>query len=133
MDEKPDMDAWNSLKKQLAAKESPRFFRAQEIWWCSVGLNVGYEIYGKGPAFIRPVLVLKKKSRDTFIGIPMSTRLKDRPDYYLIEFNGKTSAMLVGEIRNFDARRLADRMGKLSDPKFMQIEKAVLEYLALRV
>lgn len=125
-----NMDAWNTLKKRLTSNARPKLFREREIWWCSVGLNVGYEVYGKGPAFMRPVLILKKKSHDTFIGIPLSTRIKDRSDYYVIEFNGKQSALLLGEIRNFDARRLADRMGKLADTKFALIQVAVLKYFS---
>jgi mRNA interferase MazF len=129
-----NMDAWNVLKKQLnTSTRSSKLFRAQEIWWCNVGLNVGYEVYGKGPTFTRPVLIFKKKSHDTFIGIPMSTRLKNRTDYHIIEFHGKQSALMLGEIRNFDARRLADRMGKLADTKFTRIEKAVIEYLQPRI
>src|SRR5579864_908963 len=120
-----DMDTWNTLKKQLTASpKPPRLFREQEIWWCSIGLNVGHEVYGKGVQFTRPVLVFKKKSHSTFIRIPLSTRIKERPDYHVIEFSGVKSALLLGEVRNFDVRRLANRMGKLSDPKFADIEKA---------
>ena len=127
-----DMDAWNTLKKQLTVCTSTKLFREQEIWWCSIGLNVGYEVYGKGLAFTRPVLIFKKRSRHTFLGIPMTTKLKERGDYHRIEFKGKPSALMFGEIRNLDARRLMDRMGKLSDPKFATIENAVLKYLQLR-
>ena len=126
------MDTWNALKQQLTSCATTKLFREQEIWWCSIGLNVGYEVYGKGPAFTRPVLIFKKRSRHTFLGIPMTTKLKEREDYHRIEFNGKPSALMFGEIRNLDARRLMDRMGKLSDTKFTAIANEVLTYLQLR-
>ncbi|MEI6729830.1 MAG: type II toxin-antitoxin system PemK/MazF family toxin [Pseudomonadota bacterium] len=122
-----DFEAWNKLKTRLDAIKSPPLFNDREIWWCSVGINVGYEVYGKGDLFSRPVLIIKKQSTDTFIGLPMSTRLKQRSDYYHSEFNGKNVAFMLGEIRKFDSRRLSDKMGKISQNKFEAIKNAILK------
>jgi hypothetical protein len=52
MQQKPkfikDFDGWNEYKKQLEIKQSPLFdkqrknyrFKAGEIWYCSVGVNI---------------------------------------------------------------------------------------------
>lgn len=117
-----DFAGWNALKQTLDAIEHPPFFNEREIWWCSIGINVGYEICGKGRLFTRPVLIIKKQSINTFIGIPMSTQLKQRPDYYHITFNHKQVALLMGEIRKFDSRRLADKMGKIAEEKFNAVK-----------
>ena len=100
-------------------------FNEREIWWCSIGMNIGYEVYGKGKLFTRPVLILKKQSVNTFVGVPMSTKLKQREDFYHIDFNGKRVAIMLGEIRKFDSRRLADKLGKLSEEKFRDIKLAI--------
>jgi len=113
-----DMDACNHLKKQLDARTNVPPSAEGEIWWCSVGVNIGSEVYGKGPRFTRPVLILKKLKYSAFIGIPMSSQLKVRDDYYILNFKGKESALMLSEIRKFDSRRLADKIGKLSDKKF---------------
>ena len=42
----------------------------KDIWWVSVGVNVGFEEDGKNDNFVRPVLVLKKFNNDMFLGIP---------------------------------------------------------------
>ena len=44
-----DFDAWNQIKKATDAvlDESRPYFRDGEIWWVRLGLNVGYETYGK--------------------------------------------------------------------------------------
>jgi len=123
-----NFDEWNQLKIKLDGIKTPPFFNEREIWWCSIGVNVGYEVYGKGKLFTRPVLVLKKQSGSTFIGAPMSTRLKQRPDYYQMTFNGKEVAVLLGEIRKFDGRRLADKLGKISENKFQEIKNAVCKH-----
>ena len=40
-------DNWNSLKKHLAKKPADVYCNTREIWWCSVGMNIGTELYGK--------------------------------------------------------------------------------------
>ena len=127
-----DFDKWNKLKKKLDAIEKPPFFNEREIWWTSIGINVGYEVYGKGRLFTRPVLILKKQSINSFIGIPMSTQLKERDDYYRIIISGSEVALLLGELRKFDSRRLADKMGKVSERKFVKIKEAIRKNLQPR-
>ena len=43
-----DFDRWNKKKKALDAKAEPLYFHEGEIWWVHLGVNVGYEIDGKG-------------------------------------------------------------------------------------
>ena len=60
-------DQWNEVKKNLHQKEKEvEFFKEKQIWWCSVGQNLGSESYGKGATFSRPVLVFKKLSERIF-------------------------------------------------------------------
>lgn len=52
---------WFQLKIRIDTHEhKPPFFKDGEIWWCSIGENIGGEISGKGTYFRRPVLVLRK-------------------------------------------------------------------------
>jgi hypothetical protein len=39
-----DFDQWNSLKKQLNENERIFYAHPREIWWCSLGINIGAEI-----------------------------------------------------------------------------------------
>ena len=56
-----DFNLWNSEKQNIDRKFLKDFyFSEREIWWCSVGINVGVEVNGKNSKFERPVLVLKK-------------------------------------------------------------------------
>ena len=48
----------------------------REIWWCSLGVNVGHEEDGKNEQFERPALILKKWSNKTVIILPMTTKTK---------------------------------------------------------
>jgi hypothetical protein len=56
-----DFDTWNVKKKQLDAQQSDAilFFKEGEVWWVHFGLNIGFEMNGKGNEFTRPVLIIK--------------------------------------------------------------------------
>jgi hypothetical protein len=55
-------DLWNTAKQNLDIKILDEKFRVheREIWWCSMGVNIGDEEDGKNELFERPVLILRK-------------------------------------------------------------------------
>lgn len=58
---------WNKLKTILHNNNKEQYFKERDIFWASVGVNIGYEQDGKGEIFSRPVLVVKKYSRNIFL------------------------------------------------------------------
>lgn len=53
---------WISLKKSLdSIIIDPPYVSDGEMWWASLGHNVGSEIDGKSRLFSRPVIIFKKK------------------------------------------------------------------------
>ncbi|MDK2948964.1 MAG: hypothetical protein PWQ56_129 [Patescibacteria group bacterium] len=40
-------DEWNEDKKKLNKLNSKFFLHEREVWWCSLGVNIGYEADGK--------------------------------------------------------------------------------------
>jgi hypothetical protein len=51
---------WFGLKKKLHERQqTPPLVSEREIWWASVGENVGSEINGKSALFSRPVIIYK--------------------------------------------------------------------------
>lgn len=67
-------DLWNEKKKYLDSSERNLLFKEGEIWWCSMGINIGEEVYGKGKEFRRPAVILKKLSRNTCIILPTTSQ-----------------------------------------------------------
>ncbi|MFA5871014.1 MAG: hypothetical protein WC842_03995 [Candidatus Paceibacterota bacterium] len=59
MEYKKDFDSWNIQKKKINTREKVIFCNIREIWWCSLGVNIGSEEDGKNELFERPVLILK--------------------------------------------------------------------------
>ncbi|MDR0299066.1 MAG: hypothetical protein LBI13_03170 [Streptococcaceae bacterium] len=46
-----EFDFWNNEKKHLNNREKAFYVKEREIWYCSLGVNVGYEIDGKHEQF----------------------------------------------------------------------------------
>jgi hypothetical protein len=57
-----DFDRWNERKKRIDRHDDEILFHEREIWWSSLGVNVGSEQDGIAANFERPVL--KPWSRD---------------------------------------------------------------------
>ena len=71
-----EFNNWNE-KKQKAHNDKQRpFFHEQEVWFCSLGANIGFEQDGRGDDFLRPVLVLKKFNNEIFWALPMTKNAK---------------------------------------------------------
>jgi hypothetical protein len=56
---------WWKVNVLLKDKQPNRLFKEGDIWWCSIGMNVGVEIFGKGKYFARPVIIFKKFSANS--------------------------------------------------------------------
>jgi hypothetical protein len=65
---------WNKLKKVINFREQYPYCKRREVWWCSLGQNVGSEQSFSDDSFARPVLVYKVFSRDTFLGLPITSK-----------------------------------------------------------
>lgn len=121
-----DFQKWHKLKSEIEKQERTVLFRAQEIWWCSLGANVGVETDGKSILFQRPVLVWRKFNRDMFFGLPVTSKIKNgRPFYFSISIHNQDYTVILSQLRVLSAKRLIRRVGKLSDHQFSRLERAM--------
>lgn len=112
------LEEWCKLKSTLSGKDSRVIFKQQEVWWCSVGVNLGEEALGKGSLFTRPVLVLKKFTASSFLGLPLTSQAKSGTWYVEIRLHGNKNWVMLNQARMFDRKRLVDRLGTLDDATF---------------
>lgn len=124
-----NFDSWNDFKKSLDKNHKPPFFNEGQIWWCSIGINIGYEVFGKHNLFNRPVIILKKFSHYTFLGLPMTSSIKDATSHFPITFNEIQCSVLIQQARTLDSRRLGKKIGELSKDKLLEIKKAFKNFL----
>ena len=108
-------NSWNSLKQKIEDKKLIPY-KQGEIYFMSVGQNIGHEIYGKDELFLRPVLVYRKLSKQTFIGIPLSSKEKIGSYFFNFRYTEKTqSTALLNQIRVFDIRRAEYYHGRINN------------------
>ena len=127
-----DFDGWIEKKKESHYKTSkPPLFKERDIWWVSVGVNVGFEEDGKNGNFVRPVLVVKKFNRELFLGIPMSTKLKDNKYYVPVSVKNETVSVMTSQLRVFSAKRIWNKLSEMDEGDFFRVLEEVSKFFVL--
>ena len=125
-------DEWNEIKKELDGSKQG-YVKAGKIYWLSVGRNIGTEIYGKGDKFLRPVLVVKTVFKKAFIGVPISSKTKNKSDFLYHKFtdtDGKEQVALLTQIRLFDTKRVINaRKGGITSEDFNAVKEKLRDFL----
>lgn len=127
-----NFDNWNKKKKLLdEATVQPPYFKEKEIWWLSIGVNVGFEEDGKDSNFVRPVLVIKKFNRNIFLGIPLSTKIKNNIYYVKITHQNKNISAMISQIKTFSSKRILNKIGALDNEDFDLVMGKIKELIIL--
>ena len=125
-----DFDTWNDLKKSLQTAAEKQFhFCEREIWWCSLGNNLGYEQDGKNLLYERPVLIFKKFNKYVSWVLPLTSKNRTGKYYAEIIHGGHTSTVLLSQLRLISSKRLNRIMGKISAFQFSKIRELLLALL----
>ena len=103
----------------------PAGYKTREVWWVSVGKNVGFEEDGKGDFHNRPVLIIRGFSKELFFGVPLSTTDNRGKYYHDFMLNGKVSVALLSQMRAFDTLRLISKYGFINIQDFNNIKKKI--------
>jgi mRNA interferase MazF len=120
-----DFENWHRLKTALDDNIDRPSFQQRQVWWCHLGLNVGDEENGKGQSFSRPVLVLRKYNNKIFLGVPLTTKIKESPHYLKIHFREKEQCAMVSQLRVWDSKRMINLMGKLAVSQFNLVRESI--------
>jgi len=125
-DVQKDFDNWNIKKKKLQTSVFHAFVHRREVWWCSLGLNIGFEEDGKNELFERPVLILKKFNNDVVLVIPITSQVKQNKYHICFQHQNKNYSVVISQIRLIRTKRLQRYMYRISDEAtFKQIREAV--------
>jgi hypothetical protein len=130
-------DDWNELKKDVHFDEIkiPQYSE-RDIWFITMGQNIGSEIYGKGQDHLRPVLILKKFGK-SFIGIPLTSKQKSENNKFFMYLgifgeSRKENWVCLSQLRLFDAKRLWYRtkgVNKITSDKMDEVKKSIQELI----
>jgi mRNA interferase MazF len=121
-----DFVAWTKTKTQLEAREVVPEFTERDIWWCSLGENIGYEEDGKNQHFERPVCVLKKFNKDIFIGLPLTSTQKQNRYYFPYALHETEGSIVLSQCRLLSAKRLQRKLSRMGRGSFSKLKNAYL-------
>jgi mRNA interferase MazF len=122
-------DEWNKIKKDTNQNERKLGIKPREIFWARIGQNIGFEQNGKGKNFARPVIIVRKLTKDLFLGIPTTTTLRKDDDYFhkfkYSTYNNETLNVcaLILQIKVFSTKRLMNKIGMIHKEDFEIIVK----------
>lgn len=115
---------WNNLKEKLhAIAHEPPLVSTREIWWSSLGKNVGSEIQGKSSLYSRPVIIFKKLSHGFYFVIPTTSKEKAGSWYVPFVYKEKRMFACLHQARTIDYRRLSSRLGQIDGDDFAKVQK----------
>ncbi len=125
-------DEWNEKKKLIASNEKTLeiYFREGDIWWCSLGLNIASEAFGKGESFRRPILIIRKLSHNTCLAIPLTSQEKTGTWFAEITIGGEKKWAMLYQIRMIHKKRFQRKIAELDDTDITLVKeklKALLE------
>ena len=79
----------------------------------SIQIRSKDQINGKSGLFSRPVLIFKKLSKSTFMGIPTSSQDRKGSWYVQITLGSVKSVVILSQARLLDYKRLSSKIGEL--------------------
>lgn len=123
---KKDFQKWHKKKERVNDIEKRPFFHEREIWFCHLGVNVGFEQDGMGEDFQRPIVILHKFNNEICWVIPLSKTEKRNKYYFAFQFDKvTTSVAIISQIRLLDAQRLSRKIGEMNGDEFNGLKNKI--------
>ena len=99
------------------------FFSERDLWWASLGQNVGSEMNGKSGRFSRPVLIIKKLAHGFYLVAPTTTQKREGSWYVYVQFESQDEYVCLNQIRTIDYRRLHSKLGQIDTDNFAKVKE----------
>lgn len=124
---------WIYTKIYINTKNRVALVKEGEVYWCTLGENIGDEENGKGEDFRRPVLIFKKFNNNIFWGIPMSTKIKNNRYYIKVLLKNIEQSVMISQLRILDVKRLDEKIGYISHIEFLKVEVGVINIIRNKI
>lgn len=124
-----DFDGWNKKKQYIETNHRLVYAYPREVWWCSLGINVGAEIDGKNEHFERPVIVMKVYNKETMVILPVTTKEKKDVFHFETKMDGRFVWVKLTQARVISNKRLLRKLDVLDEKQFEALRIAWKEAL----
>lgn len=121
---------WTKIKVKIHLSERKVYPKVKEIWWVSLGQNIGVEVNGKNEKFERPVVVIKVFNNYGMLVAPISSKIKE--DKYFIDYinnDGEKNIINMSQIRSISSKRFIRKVGELSADDFERVKRVFLSFV----
>lgn len=119
---------WIAMKEKLhSIIHKPPFVSERELWWASMGENIGAEMNGKSHKFSRPVIIFRKLANGFYLVIPVTTQVHEGTWYINFKQKGVQMSACLHQIRSIDYRRLLTCLGQLDEGDFERVKEGFLK------
>ncbi len=125
-----DFEPWHTIKSTLNRDKKRPFFHERDVWFASLGLNVGFEQDGKGSKFLRPIVIIKKFNNDICWCLPLTRSKKEGVYYFTFKNKTTESTIILSQIRLIDSKRLYYKTETISHNIFNDIKQKLRRFLA---
>ena len=125
-----NFQSWHKEKGGLHEDKIRVFFHEREVWFASLGVNIGFEQDGRGDRFLRPVVVLRKFNKEVLWCIPLTKNHKNGRYFFSFMLGDTMSTVILSQIRLIDAKRLQYKIGDMSKDDFAQVKEKLKQWLA---
>ena len=133
-----EFDLWNAKKKEIEQSDVQRLCREREVWWCSLGVNVGAEIDGKNENFERPVIIMKVYNKETMLVLPTTGKERNDKFHMPIEINvinqktknsyKKIVYVKLTQVRVISNKRLIRKVDVINEEDFKKIQDVFKDF-----
>ncbi len=121
---------WTKLKIKIHVSEITNlYFYEREIWWASLGANIGFEQDGKKEEYSRPILVLKKFNKDVLWALPLTSKEKTGKYYFETQYDNEKSFIILSQLHLVSSKRLLRKIRLLPEDEFLEVKRRVKEFL----
>lgn len=123
-----DYHNWNKLKNILDMVEIDLPFTEGQIWWASLGVNIGIEIDGKGENLERPVIIVRKINKKHAWIVPITQSGIFKTGIHVPIYHPSlsiASKAIITQFRTISSKRLLSKIGIISTKQFHEIVRAI--------
>lgn len=122
---------WTKLKIRIHAQEKENiiFPKKKEIWWASLGQNIGVEINGKNDNYERPILIIKVFNNESVLTVPISSTAKtSRYNINFVNNEGKENSIITSQVKMISTKRLLRLVTEMRDSDFDRVLLAIKKF-----
>ena len=125
-----DFFSWSVQKIHIeSSQRSLPNFHEQEIWWCSIGVNIGDEQDGKNKFYERPVLILKKFNKRIAWVLPLTSKKKEGPYYHVITYDNKIATVILSQLRLVSVKRFRRKLSRVSTIQMTEVKNKIIRII----